>query len=689
MTRWFRAGLLGAVVLVAPAFLSAQSRQGFHPSWERTGLDFRPNGGWRKKGELVSRTRANLLARGDMNALNAPLAGGMAPSSAALTGALRVPVIPFSFQNSANHQPFSTAQLTASLFGATGPVGRPYSLLSFYEQMSNGVFRIEGDVANWVRLKNPEVSYVGTPGTCPQNPTGTGNCNGTWSGTATSLLQTGLVEAIDSVDATVNFAQYDNDGPDGIPNSGDDDGLVDVVMFLHAEQDGACWSASNNHPWAHRFFLTAGNKTTNDARLGGGFIQISDYYIQSGHGGVSNCTVGEVLGPGTAAHELGHALGLPDLYDTQGQTEGIGQWGLMGSGNYTTGFSPSRMEAWSLNEMGWVAIRTLSTAGTYTLGPAPSSDTAFMIRPVGPNPRGQYWLVENRQPVHSDSALVRIHCGVSGNPAGCGGGLLIWHVDSVKMNQGGNALNAGAIHGLELDQADGLNNLRNGTGGQPGTGGRGDAGDLWPGVTNKTVFGPSTTPAARLNGGGYANGAIAGFQLDQIAVNGGVATLRLSYAAPVVITTTAELPGATMGSAYQQQLAATGGLGEFTWTVTAGALPAGLVLSNGGVLSGTPTVSGNFNFTVQAASGGNQSTLAATLAITQPTLTSTDVVTHILSGASALSPADLTYLDLLGNRNGGFDLGDFLAWVNATGAVGALRELETAQRHQTSPKKEK
>jgi M6 family metalloprotease-like protein len=683
MTRWFRAGLLGAAVLVAPALLSAQSTQGPMAGREKPGFDFRPNGVWRTKGRAVSQTRANLLARGDIDALNAPMRTGSAPSAAAVTGVLRVPVVIFSFQNSPVAEPVTATALDEALFGAAAPAGRPYSLRSFYEQMSNGAFSIQGDVFPWVKLKNPEDSYTG-----PANGCNGGPCNGINSGAAIAAMQAGMAEAIDSLDAAVNFSQYDNDGPDGIPNSGDDDGFVDMVMFLHSEIGGECGPATNNHIWAHKFFLQAG-KTTNDARNGGGFIGISDYYVQGAVGGETSCTPGVLMPPGTAAHELGHAIGLPDLYDTQQGTQGIGQWGLMGSGNFTSPYSPTRMEAWSLNQMGWVTLRTLTTAGTYTLGPAPTSDTAFVIQPVGANPRGQYYLVENRQAVHSDSAMIRSHCGRSGNPVGCGGGVLIWHLDGQKLNQGG-AVNAGAIHAIELVQADGLNNLRNGTGGQPNVFVRGDAGDPWPGVTNKTGFGPSTTPAARLNNTAFANGAPAGFQLDQIAINGGVATMRLQYASAIVITTLPALTAGTMGTAYSNQLAATGGLGDFTWTLSTGTLPPGLALSPSGLLSGTPTASGDYTFTVTATSGGNSSPLAATLTVNQPQLVSGTVVTHILTGASTLTADDLAYLDLLGNKNGGFDVGDFLAWVRATGAVGALRDYEAAAaRAATRTAKEK
>jgi uncharacterized repeat protein (TIGR01451 family) len=69
---------------------------------------------------------------------------------------------------------------------------------------------------------------------------------------------------------------------------------------------------------------------------------------------------------------------------------------------------------------------------------------------------------------------------------------------------------------------------------------------------------------------------------------------------PVVVSTTA-LPGGTVGVAYSQQLAASGGVAPYSWSVEGGSLPAGLSLSAAGVLSGTPTAAGAFAFTVEAA----------------------------------------------------------------------------------------
>jgi hypothetical protein len=60
------------------------------------------------------------------------------------------------------------------------------------------------------------------------------------------------------------------------------------------------------------------------------------------------------------------------------------------------------------------------------------------------------------------------------------------------------------------------------------------------------------------------------------------------------------LPGGTTGTAYSQTLTGSGGTGPYTFAVTAGSLPPGLALTSAGVLSGTPTSSGNYPFTVTA-----------------------------------------------------------------------------------------
>src|SRR6266849_684565 len=257
-------------------------------------------------------------------------------------------------------------------------------------------------------------------------------------------------------------------------------------------------------------------------------MRVRDYFTPSPPGGSSACDITQIMPIGTAAHEFGHALGLPDLYDTVGPTEGSGECGLMGSGNFTSPRSPSRMESWSLNELGWLTIQQLTTSGVYQLDPVATSRTAAYLRPPNPNPRGEYFLLENRQASLADTALIRIHCARSGNPPACGGGLMIWHVDSTQIanhgfRNGSNTVNYGGIHGLTLQEADGLRQLWCGTSGCN----RGDAGDPYPGTTGNTSFVYRTNPAALLDN----DSSFAGLAVDQITqtVPGGTMSFRVRF----------------------------------------------------------------------------------------------------------------------------------------------------------------
>ena len=94
------------------------------------------------------------------------------------------------------------------------------------------------------------------------------------------------------------------------------------------------------------------------------------------------------------------------------------------------------------------------------------------------------------------------------------------------------------------------------------------------------------------------------------------ASLQLSITvAPVLSITTSSLPGGTVGAAYSQSLAVTGGTPPYTWSLLTGTLPGGLTLSSGGSIAGTANAAGTFSFTVQVT---DSLTLTATkkLAIT-------------------------------------------------------------------------
>ncbi len=90
-----------------------------------------------------------------------------------------------------------------------------------------------------------------------------------------------------------------------------------------------------------------------------------------------------------------------------------------------------------------------------------------------------------------------------------------------------------------------------------------------------------------------------------------------SCLAALAITTTSPLAAGFVGQGYVQTFAATGGGGPpYSWTVVSGTLPAGLLLSSGGALSGDPTTPGSFSFTVQVTdAAGNTGSAPFTLQV--------------------------------------------------------------------------
>ncbi len=559
--------LLLSLAVLAPAHPDPMYPRSEVGRFEVDGLDFRPHGAWRRETGRVRERRRALLAGGRLAQLNAPGGG----SSIRVGGQYLVPVIPIAFANVA--PPFPAPAYQQVLFAAD-PAPLPYSVRSYYTEVSRGRVTIDGVLFGWVAADSSDTYYedgcngIGVLGSCPRGTAPFGEL---------------LLQALERSDTGgVDWGRFDNDGADGLPNSGDDDGVVDFVTFLQPEVDGAC---GTTNLWAHRFdvgfwrgggFLTA--SPVRDAAgtpIPGSFIRIRDYTLQSAVGGPGACTAGQLMPIGTVAHETGHAFGLPDLYDTNlrspAVTQGLGEWSIMGSGNYTQPYSPAGLDAWSLAELGWVAVDAAPAAGPVVLPPVATSDTVLSLVVPGTD---EYFLLENRQAIGSDSAQLNPACQFNGRACAKGPGMLIWHIDAGQVAAHGffqdNRVNSGPIHGVALVQADGLNQLR-----QPGSRNRGDAGDPWPGSSGNTRFDDTSIPAARDN-----QGLTAGFALDTI-----------------------------------RQLAPGGAIGFSLRRITPGGVTVTLTEASDALVRRRP-----------------------------------------------LAVAQAAFLDSLGNANGSYDAGDFLAW---------------------------
>src|SRR5205085_5732728 len=78
------------------------------------------------------------------------------------------------------------------------------------------------------------------------------------------------------------------------------------------------------------------------------------------------------------------------------------------------------------------------------------------------------------------------------------------------------------------------------------------------------------------------------------------AVATVTVTCPGITLSPATLPDATANSSYSQTITASGGVAPYSFSVTSGSVAPGLNLSGAGVLSGTPTTVGAYNFTVTA-----------------------------------------------------------------------------------------
>jgi len=383
-----------------------------------------------------------------------PAADKSTSAAAPAVGLHRLPVLAGGFSDQAGTYATSTLQ---DVF--TGN----QSVQDFWRAASSNRLEVVGEVASWQRMPETRTYYAGTD-----------NGMDLWAAPHNAgRFVLDVVQAADQ--AGIDWARYDNDGPDGVANSGDDDGEVDCAIIIHAGQGGECGTSDL---WSHHFFLGGwgyGAYTTSTRRHGGGYITVNDYVLVP----EKSCSSG-VIEIGVICHEYGHSLGLPDLYNTETGGAGIGGWGLMGTGSWGGDGShpetPSLPSAWSRRELGWCTETVVVQDGVVSL-PAISSEDRILVVREETMPDGEVFLVENRLQVGFDASLP-------------GAGLLVWHVDGavISATRSLNEVNAGTIPGLALEQADGLDQI-------------GDAGDPWPGSSGAIRFAANTTPGSQTNTG--------------------------------------------------------------------------------------------------------------------------------------------------------------------------------------------
>ena len=372
------------------------------------------------------------------------------------------------------------AMVDASLF--TGPAPRG-TVTESYLEMSRGELTVNGDVFDWVRTGVTRAAAVGT----------------TYGLGGDAQIWAYLTDALARLDADVDFTAYDNDGPDGIANSGDDDGYVDVVTFEFLETAASCGDGAI---WPHRWNLASASGSaqgfflTDDVGENGDTIRINDYIIQS----AVDCTGGAVQDASTIAHEFGHALGLPDFYypepggiGPQSRRWVMGCWALMAGGAWGCGrigeqrghFGPSHMMAHSKNRLGWLDYVDVGEVWNeeVVLRPVQESGTALRI-PMG-DAGTEYFLAEYRTREGFDAEL----------PAG---GVLMYKVDTLASRRPPwESDDPYQVLLLEQD-GDGALTRTHHEGGD-----RGVAGDAWGVGGVSKALNATTNPALTLSSGAH------------------------------------------------------------------------------------------------------------------------------------------------------------------------------------------
>jgi immune inhibitor A len=393
-------------------------------------------------------------------------------------GTWNLPVLLVSF---ADRVPSSAPQdFEQRLFGTN-----THSLRDYYSEVSSDQFTVASGpsgIGGWYQAPRAH-DYYGedVPGTNHDNM---------------QRVAELVTEAVAQAEANgFDFAPYDNDG----------DCQVDTVVVVY--------QGSVNEPntiWSH--FSTIPSYRT-QTRCGTGYLTVGSYTIQSERG-----FDGALTTVGVFAHEFGHVLGLPDLYDPDYSSAGVGNWSLMGGGYWMgvleDGDRPAHLDPWSKAWLGWVQPRIVEP-GQWRVDIGPVETTADVYQLRDTDVLAEYFLIENRERVGFDVALP-------------GAGLLIWHVstgsNSDECYPGGPSC-LQHHYQVALAQADGQWGLERNLD-------RGDAGDPFPGTSNNRRFDATTNPAARLY-----RGTDAGVSVTEIGDRGTDILATLTVAFPTVTPT--------------------------------------------------------------------------------------------------------------------------------------------------------
>ncbi len=293
-----------------------------------------------------------------------------------------------------------------------------------------------------------------------------------------------LPQAIKKTDSYIDYSQYDKNS----------DGNISIdelqIMFLFAGGE----AATGQYPgiWAHAHCIYEDTilDDTEVMSCGKGTYSIFGERHKIGDT-THDATIGII------AHELGHAaLGLIDLYDIDFSSEGIGNFGLMGSGNWARksweeypGETPVHMIGWNKIQSKFIEPVTVKT-DTNNLEFIKTSDKNYKLYKIPTQKENEYFLVENRAKSGYDQGLFTLEDGENFT-----GGLSIIHIDENKNVY--NLYNTDEHHKLaDIEEAKNAGlDINESNGGH-----RGHVNNLYF-SGNSDSFTPTTTPNSNLYDG--------------------------------------------------------------------------------------------------------------------------------------------------------------------------------------------
>lgn len=430
---------------------------------------------------VVGRDRApaasrNLRPSRDSKRVNTAADGGAGSVAAPAVGTQRLLVLMVQFSDVKGST--TQASWAARAFGSSSSIAHYYRTASYGRLALTAV--PDGDALG----SNGVVGWMTLPRVHP-------NFQGNFGSSSSQLA----ADAIRAANPYVNFASFDTNGDGSVTNA---ELHVMVVVAGYDTSYGGTAASCSKSVWAHRGGTGSATPVVDGKYVGGwGYTMFGERHCALGQPASHQATIGVMV------HELGHDIGLPDLYDLDGSSTGVGEFSVMAGGSWNRvgtnylGTTPALPDAFSRTYLGWSSAlavpqawmnRAITSANAsslvYRLRDNPGGvDWKFMSR----SGSGQYFLVENRQKVGYDAGL-----------PGCG--LLIWHIDETRTSS--NFTNATDIRRLvDLEEADGLNQLNTPTN-------RGDAGDPWPGSSGRVLFSANTNPSSRLYGGAFSSATV-------------------------------------------------------------------------------------------------------------------------------------------------------------------------------------